>query len=84
MLLYLNGYEMGAEGLGDINQYAQGVLGQTGMAVVGEPQPTLKDRIQQDQLEKYQPWQLGSGQDAEAQDALPAWSGVNEAPTMEM
>ena len=81
--LYLNGYETGAEGLGAINQYAEGVLGQPGMAVVGEPQPTLKDRIQQDQLENNQPLQLGSGQDAEVQDALPAWSGLDEAPTME-
>ena len=61
--LYLNGYETGAEGLGAINQYAEGVLGQTGMAIHAEtlePQPTLKDQIQQDQLENNQPLQLGN------------------------
>jgi len=33
-----------------------------------EPEPTLTERIQQDQLEKYQPWQLGSGQDAQTDE----------------
>jgi hypothetical protein len=82
--LYLNGYDTGGAGLLAMNKYAQGVLGQTGMAVHnGEPQPTLKDQVQQDQLENSQPWQLGSGQNGEPQNDLPAWSGLDNAPTME-